>query len=135
MNDSLRSVPVSLGSRRVTRNSTGRKIVPHHLIVLKTVIAIACPWRLRDPVPVAVIGPPGGDWTLTNPTYATRGRGVKARAWCPRDGSVRRGAGSDGYLPGPGHRGRTRANRPRPCAPRRPRVRIAGRRPKRATPT
>jgi hypothetical protein len=36
MNDSWRSVPVSLGNVRVTKKSTGRKNLPHHLIVPKT---------------------------------------------------------------------------------------------------
>ncbi len=57
MNDSCTSVVVSFGARLVTKNRTGRKIFPHHLIVEKTVIEIACPSMLREAVPVAVIGP------------------------------------------------------------------------------
>jgi hypothetical protein len=56
---------VRLGTLRVTRKSTGRKALPVHLIVLKTVIAIAWPSWLRGCVPVAVIGPAEDAWTLT----------------------------------------------------------------------
>ena len=67
MNDSWRSVIVSFGMRAVTKNRIGRKmrpgtgasLLPHGRIVLNTVIAIAWPSRLRDPVPVAVIGASG----------------------------------------------------------------------------
>ena len=57
MNDSCTSVSVSFGTRLVTAKRTGRKAFPHHLIVLKTVIAIAWPWMLCDAVPVAAAQP------------------------------------------------------------------------------
>jgi hypothetical protein len=46
------------------------------LIVLKTVIEMACPSMLREAVPVAVIGP-ASVAVLTAATYAPGPRGVK----------------------------------------------------------
>src|SRR3954470_20989341 len=57
MNDSLPSVPRVLGNVRANQNTSGSQIRPHHLTVLKTVMAMACPSTLREAVPVAVIGP------------------------------------------------------------------------------
>src|SRR4051794_31806774 len=78
MNDSWGSGTVSLGMLRVTLNRIGRNSRPgigamrlaHGRIVLKTVIAIACPSRLRSAVPVAVTGVVGAACALTPPTYA-----------------------------------------------------------------
>src|SRR4051794_40115212 len=67
MNDSSRSVTVSLGILRVSVNSSGRKTRPgigaSRLAsgrgVVRTLVATAWPATLREAVPVAVIGAAG----------------------------------------------------------------------------